>query len=93
MERSLRPMSSNFAVLDASRSDVAMLVAAMVQARDAVDRRSRSHPREPTSEAWWADVLADPRSRRRERRTGMEAKATTIVPACGRDARHRSRRV
>jgi hypothetical protein len=41
---------------------IAMLAAAMVQARDAVDRRSWSHPREPTSEAWWADVLADPRA-------------------------------
>jgi hypothetical protein len=40
----------------------------MVQARDAVDRRSWSHPQEPTSEQWWADVLADPRARRRERR-------------------------
>ena len=59
--------SPNFALLDVSRSDVAMLVAAMVQARDAVDRRPWSHPREQTSEAWWADVLADPRARRRER--------------------------
>ena len=36
----------------------------MVQARDAVGRRSWSHPQEPTTEDWWADVLADPRSRR-----------------------------
>jgi hypothetical protein len=60
--------SPNFALLDVSRSDVAMLVAAMVQARDAVDRRSWSHPREPSSDAWWADVLADPRARRRQTR-------------------------
>jgi hypothetical protein len=69
-------MSPNFALLDVSRSEVAMLVAAMVQARDAIDRRSWSHPREPTSEAWWADVLGDPRARRRERRTDMAVKAT-----------------
>ena len=57
---------------------IAMLAAAMVQARDAVDRRSWSHPREPTSEAWWADVLADPRARRREQRADMAAKTTTM---------------
>ena len=40
------------------------MIAAMVQARDAVGRRSWSHPQEPTTEDWWADVLADPRLRR-----------------------------
>jgi len=40
----------------------------MVQAREAVDRRSWAHPQEPTGEEWWADVLADPRARRRKRR-------------------------
>jgi hypothetical protein len=40
----------------------------MAQARDAVERRSWSHPQEPTSDDWWADVLADPRVRRRELR-------------------------
>jgi hypothetical protein len=30
------------------------------RARDAVERRSWSHPQEPTGEEWWADVLADP---------------------------------
>ena len=39
----------------------------MLQAREAVDERSWSHPQEPTSEDWWADVLADPRARRRRR--------------------------
>jgi hypothetical protein len=29
------------------------LVTAMVQARDAVERRSWSHPQEPAGEAWW----------------------------------------
>jgi hypothetical protein len=52
--------SPNFALLDVSRPEVARLIAAMVQARDAVKRRSWSHPREPTGEEWWADVLADP---------------------------------
>src|SRR5215831_3772971 len=33
---------------------------AMLQARDAVERRSWSHPREPTGEAWRADVLCGP---------------------------------
>jgi hypothetical protein len=31
-------------------------------------RRSWAHPQEPTGEEWWADVLADPRARRRKRR-------------------------
>src|SRR5262249_42764231 len=33
---------------------------AMLQARDAVERRSWSHPQEPTGEAWRADVLGGP---------------------------------
>jgi hypothetical protein len=66
--------SPNFALLDVSRPDVAMLVAAMLQARDAVERRSWAHPQEPTGEAWWADVLADPRARKRERRTDLAVK-------------------
>ena len=61
-------MSPNFTFLDPCRPDVARLVAAMVQARDAAERRSWSHPQEPTGEEWWADVLADPRARKRERR-------------------------
>jgi hypothetical protein len=40
----------------------------MLHACDAVDRRSWSHPQEPTTDEWWADVLADPRARVRERR-------------------------
>jgi len=43
----------------------------MLQARDAVERRSWSHPQEPTTDEWWADVLADPRARKRERRTDL----------------------
>ena len=37
-------------------------------------RRSWSHPQEPTGEEWWADVLADPRARKRERRTDLAVK-------------------
>jgi hypothetical protein len=44
------------------------------EARDTVERRSWSHPQEPTSEDWWADVLADPRARKRERRTDLAVK-------------------
>ena len=59
--------SLNFALLDANRPEVARLIAAMVQARDAVEHHSWSHPQEPTGEEWWADVLADPRARRHTR--------------------------
>jgi hypothetical protein len=58
----------NFTALDMSLPEVATLVSAMLQARDAVSRRSWSHLQEPTGEEWWADVLADPRARRRKRR-------------------------
>jgi len=64
----------NFTALDMSLPEVATLVAAMVQARDAVSRRSWSHPQEPTGEEWWADVLADPRARKRERRADLAVK-------------------
>jgi hypothetical protein len=62
-------MPPNFVLLDATLPDVARLVTAMAQARDAVGRRSWSHPQEPTTEDWWADVLADPRTRRPKRRS------------------------
>jgi hypothetical protein len=58
----------NFVLLDTSRPDIAHLLVAMLQAREAVDRRSWSHPQEWTGEDWWADVLADPRARKRNRR-------------------------
>jgi hypothetical protein len=66
----------NFVLLDTALPDVASLVTAMLQARDAVKRRSWSHPQEPTGEEWWADVLADPRARKRERRTDLAVKCT-----------------
>ena len=56
-------MPPNFVLLNATLPDVTRLVTAMVQARDAVESRSWSHPQEPTGEEWWADVLADPRAR------------------------------
>ena len=59
---------TNFTLLDGTLPDVARPLAAMVQAPDAVGRRSWSQPQEPTSEDWWADVLADTRARRRKRR-------------------------
>src|SRR5262249_42800395 len=56
--------------------DVVRPMAAMVQARDAVERRSWSHPQEPTGEEWWADVFADPCARKRERPTDLAVKRT-----------------
>jgi hypothetical protein len=85
-------MPPNFVLLDATLPDIARLVTAMVQARDAVSRRSWSHPQERTGEEWWADVLADPRARKRERRADLAAKQAfyrladekreTILVAC-----------
>jgi hypothetical protein len=69
-------MPPNFALLDVTRPEIARLIAAMVQARDAVEHRTWSHPQEPTGEEWWADVLADPRARKRERRTDLAVKRT-----------------
>jgi hypothetical protein len=65
----------------------------MLHAREAVGRRSWSHPQEPRSEEWWGDVLADPRARRREQRasdlplrrafyTLADEKRETILVAC-----------
>jgi hypothetical protein len=73
-------MPPNFALLDVSRPEVARLIVAMVQARDAVELRTWSHPQEPTGEAWWADVLADPRARKRERRTDLAVKKARDDP-------------
>jgi hypothetical protein len=86
-------MSPNFTLLDLSQPEVVILVGAMVQACDAVERRSWLHPQEPTSEEWWGDVLADPRARGREQRasdlplrrafyTLADEKRETILVAC-----------
>jgi hypothetical protein len=39
----------------------------MLRARQAVESRSWSHPQEPTTEEWWAHVLADPRAQVKRR--------------------------
>ena len=88
--------SPNFVLLDSTWPDIANLVVAMLQARDAVKRRSWSHPQEPTGEEWWADVLADPRTRKREQRTDLvvkqafyrlaDEKRETILVACSKCA-------
>jgi hypothetical protein len=87
-----RVMPPNFVLLDVTLPDVARLVAAMVKARDLVESRSWSHPQEPTTEEWWADVLADPRARIPKRRSDHTAKQAfyrladelrdTILVAC-----------
>ena len=53
----------NFRRLDPSRPEIAILVDAMLRAREVVASRSWSTSQEPTTEHWWADVLADPRAR------------------------------
>ena len=78
----------NFSLLDLSRPEIADLLAAMLQARAAVERRSWWHPQEPTGEEWWADVLADPRARRQSRsRLARPTDQTSVLPAAGRAAR------
>ena len=62
------PMS-NFTRLDPNRSDVAILVDAMLRAREV--GRPWSTSQEPTTENWWADVLADPRARIRRQPGGL----------------------
>jgi len=60
-----------------------------VQARDTVSRRSWAHPQEPTGEEWWADVLADPRARKRERRTiPFDAATGSVEPGKQADQLH-----
>src|SRR4051812_35801893 len=64
----------NFVLLDTSQPDITQLLVAMLQARQAVARRSWSHPQQAAGEDWWADVLADPRARKRGRRVNMAIK-------------------
>jgi hypothetical protein len=59
--------SPNFARLDADRPEVSRLMTAMLQAREALSRRSWSHPLEYAGEEWSPDVLADPCARRQTR--------------------------
>ena len=82
----------NFVLLDTSQPDITQLLVAMLQARQAVARRSWSHPQQAAGEDWWADVLADPRARKRDRRVNMAIKQSayrladepraTILVAC-----------
>jgi hypothetical protein len=58
----------------ASQPDITQLLVAMLQARQAVARRSWSHPQQAAGEDWWADVLADPRARKRDSRLNMAIK-------------------
>jgi hypothetical protein len=69
--------SPNFARLDADRPEVSRLMTAMLQAREALSRRSWSHPLEYAGEEWWADVLADPRARRQTRGSHSRGALTT----------------
>jgi hypothetical protein len=62
---------SNFTRLDPGRLEIAILVDAMLRAREVVAARPWSTSQEPTSEHWWADVLADPRARIRRGRRGF----------------------
>jgi hypothetical protein len=55
----------NFKRLDPSRPYIAILMDALLRARELVAARPWSTSQEPTSECWWADVLADPRARHR----------------------------
>jgi hypothetical protein len=77
MTRMARPMP-NFVILDGSLPDVGRLVAAMLKARQAIETCSWSHPQEPTTEEWWADVLADPRAQIRKRRGSEQAVSRTF---------------
>jgi hypothetical protein len=61
----------SFTRLDPSRPEIAILIHAIMQAREVVTARSWSTSQEPTSECWWADVLADPRARARRQPRGF----------------------
>jgi hypothetical protein len=60
-----RMTAPNFARLDGDRPEIKRLMTAMLGAREALG--NRSHPLNYTSEEWWADVLADPRARTKQR--------------------------
>jgi hypothetical protein len=63
----------NFTRLDSSRPEIAILMDAMLRVREVVAARSWATSQEPTSENWWADVLADPRARRRRVSRGLHS--------------------
>jgi hypothetical protein len=59
-------------VLDSSKPDIAIIIQAILQARDIVGRHSWGSPQEPIDDCWWADVLADPRTRTRRQSRGFD---------------------
>ena len=61
----------NFTRLDPGRTDVAILVDAMLRAREVVASRSWSSSQEPITEGWWAAVLDDPRAQIRRQPRGL----------------------
>jgi hypothetical protein len=64
----------NFTQLDPGRPEIAIVVDAMLRAREVVASRSWATSQEPTSEDWWADVLADPRARLRRQPQGLDGR-------------------
>jgi hypothetical protein len=62
---------SNFTRLDPGRLEIVILMDAMLRIREVVAARAWSTSQEPTSEHWWADVLADPRARIRRGQRGF----------------------
>jgi hypothetical protein len=68
--RRMRTAAPNFTRLDSTRPEVSVIIAAMLQARQAVERRSWVFPQEPTDDCWWADVLSDRRARNRRQPRG-----------------------
>jgi hypothetical protein len=67
----------NFTRVGAGHPDVAILIDAMLRAREVVATRSWSTSQESITEAWWADVLADPRAS-----TAMAAAESSRVSRC-----------
>jgi hypothetical protein len=53
----------NFTRLDSGRPEIAILMDAMMRAREVIATRPWSTSQEATTEFCWADVLADPRAR------------------------------
>jgi hypothetical protein len=76
----------NFIRLDPGLPEITILVTAMLQARAAAKHRPWSLPQEPTTESWWADVLAGPSARRPRQprgfyRRGGEPQPVMVAPA------------
>ena len=74
----------NFTRLDPGRPEIAILMDAMLRAREVVASRSWSTSQEPTTEHWWADVLADPRARIPGQEPGREGLTCWCCLRCAR---------